>query len=313
VVIAIIAVLIGLLLPAVQKVREAAARTKCANNFRQIGLAIMSYESARQKLPPAGKGYGWCSGGVPSTSIQNMHGLVLLLPYLERTAEDSQLNKTQYFSDINTVGGALAPAPSATSLSQLATDLPVFKCPTDTGVTKMDSNTNTAAGYRTTPTSNSAGSKTNYDFVADVTNDAAACGYWKNTTATTSRYLFGENSDMKMSEISDGNSNTIMMAETTLNWIVTASSPPGLAWGYRSDKKMAGIDPALNQINTWALNGTQIVPGTLANANGAGSMHPGGCHFVFADGSTHFVGAEVDLLVLQAACRYKDGKTPSVE
>src|SRR5271170_6536489 len=84
VVIAIIAILIALLVPAVQKVREAAARTQCINNLKQIALATLDYEVANKHLPPSGMGYGWCqvTAGYPSDPhILNQNGLTLLLPY----------------------------------------------------------------------------------------------------------------------------------------------------------------------------------------------------------------------------------------
>src|SRR5437868_3202607 len=86
VVVAIIAILIGLLMPAVQKVRAAAARSQCANNLKQLALALHAYESANKMFPPAGKGYGWCQqpAAYGDPVIYNLNGWVLVLPFLEQ-------------------------------------------------------------------------------------------------------------------------------------------------------------------------------------------------------------------------------------
>src|SRR5438477_3175996 len=90
VVIAIIAILIGLLLPAVQKVREAAARMTCANNLKQIGLACHNYHAAVGALPP---GYT-ATAAYPGTA-PGWGWAAHLLPYLEQTAVANQVNLAQ--------------------------------------------------------------------------------------------------------------------------------------------------------------------------------------------------------------------------
>jgi len=108
VVIAIIAVLIGLLLPAVQKVREAAARTSCANNLKQLGLAIMNFESTNKALPTSGEGVGPGSttAGVytpGNTCFDGQSLFTQLLPYLEQEAAAKQSNSKvlHYTDDLN--------------------------------------------------------------------------------------------------------------------------------------------------------------------------------------------------------------------
>src|SRR5262249_28186767 len=91
VVIAIIAILIGLLLPAVQKVREAASRMSCQNNLKQIGLALHNHHDAKGTFPPGGMQTG--PGGIPGGSPCYTNWAIEILPYMEQSALYSQYNQ----------------------------------------------------------------------------------------------------------------------------------------------------------------------------------------------------------------------------
>src|SRR5437660_7511105 len=116
VVIAIIAILIGLLVPAVQKVREAAARAQCSNNLKQIGLGMHMYQDTYKKLPT-----GW----VTSPAAQPNPGWswsLIILPYIEQAPLFNTIG-----ANLTTPGGP----PGATALMQ--TPVPIYQCPSDKG------------------------------------------------------------------------------------------------------------------------------------------------------------------------------------
>jgi prepilin-type N-terminal cleavage/methylation domain-containing protein/prepilin-type processing-associated H-X9-DG protein len=113
VVIAIIAILIGLLLPAVQKVRAAAARAKCSNNLKQMGLAAHNFESTFAVLPP-GQGKWPINGGSSRATPQ-----ALILPYIEQANKFAQFN---FDYDVHS---------SAVNVPAQTQDIPIYLCPSD--------------------------------------------------------------------------------------------------------------------------------------------------------------------------------------
>lgn len=124
VVIAIIGVLVGLLLPAVQAAREAARRIGCANNLKQLGLAVHSYHDAFRGLPIS---IGpWTEGGRPSRQRNGKSWMVSILPQLEESSLYDQFART-FVGDFFSNGGLK----SSIGLELMKTKLPAFHCPSD--------------------------------------------------------------------------------------------------------------------------------------------------------------------------------------
>jgi len=119
VVIAIIAILIGLLLPAVQKVREAAGRAKCQNNLKQMGLATHNYESSNGSFPPGAGQLPTQPAGYPGSGTQRPSPQALVLPYVEQASKYSQF-KFEY--DVHT---------AVENQAARTQDVPIYLCPSD--------------------------------------------------------------------------------------------------------------------------------------------------------------------------------------
>ena len=309
VVIAIIAILIGLLLPAVQKVREAAGRIRCQNNLKQIGLAIHNYEAAYRRLPPGGKGYGWCRYPDPhgDRQIYNLNGLLLLLPFLEQTSLYNRYDpnscvmncmegNTGCCPPVASVGTLQGEAVASGNAAVVATPVAVFRCPSDRGDPGLPARNQY---YGISTASDLRGAKTNYDFSAYLNYD---CNVWRRMSGATRR-MFGENSTTRFADVADGLSNTIMVAETTLDVYNGRCS----AWGYRG-WVMVGIDVANGGgINRWDFTGTDPQPGRLGSWGRCGSLHPGGANVLLGDGSTRFLRETADRVVLDRLCAMADG------
>ena len=308
VVIAIIAVLIGLLLPAVQSAREAARRADCTSKMKQFALAVLNYESAKQVFPPEGEGYGWCTsaaGGSGDPRILNMSGIVLILPYLEEVALFDSLDTNSAFAN-RTTGGCCSYAgnQNGTLAGTMTTNNQFVSRPIASLFCVSD------PGKRTSSYSNGAvtGAATNYDFVANP-NGLSRCRWWMAAPANE-RYIFGDSSRTRTGNITDGQSHTLMVGETVRE-VRNGSNP---AWAYRGWVQH-GIEPA-GRINQWQGVASTLYafqPGRLDTWSRAGSLHPGGCNFAMADGAVRFIQESVTGTVLLQAARMADGFNPKTD
>jgi prepilin-type N-terminal cleavage/methylation domain-containing protein/prepilin-type processing-associated H-X9-DG protein len=325
VVIAIIAVLIGLLLPAVQKVREAAARAKCQNNLKQIVLATHNYESSNGSFPPG------CGPFPSALSGQRPSVQALILPYVE------QANKYNLFDFTQDVNGA------AVNEAARQQDVPFYLCPSDP-----------SDGYRALNVSGVAYGRTNYmcnigrqaqptPYSSGVPSNPNTSGmFYVEFTSVQVNQKGNKPGTVKIGDVSDGTSNTAMYSEIKrATWKMTdatrtsrvelwdqpivssaggtvpniyppagyvqGSAAPPLANGYTCpDTWSSAVTYVGNQYYRGFISTsmyTHFVPpnykgGECTDANGAvmaaRSYHNGGVNVGFSDGSIRFVNDSID-------------------
>jgi prepilin-type N-terminal cleavage/methylation domain-containing protein/prepilin-type processing-associated H-X9-DG protein len=305
VVIAIIAILIGLLLPAVQKVREAASRTQCQNNLKQIGLAIHNHQSALGYLPRGASDYistGCCNSTMPI----GWSWMFWLLPYMEQN------------NLFNTTGGL---TPYTVTSSSAATNTPVkaYNCPSARTITP-------------------AGVRFNSDYAANGgSKDGVFDGFFIRTLAQTDsdKGPVQENK-INFSDVLDGLSNTIAVGEKQLNPLAQKSEGgDNEGWanaGWDVDYIRFGSTNTADYGTSgssgeggyggFAPNSQALSPAQWAAApyqytgywsHRFGGPHSGGGNFVFGDGSVRFVSFSVAPQQFQNATSRNDGLTVNLD
>jgi len=340
VVIAIIAVLVGLLLPAVQKVREAAARASCQNNLHQIALASMNFESSYGRLPPGGLNSPNAVNVNPGAVLANggpfTGALAFMLPYMEQNNIYNAL-PGGYWSFTGTSGAWAYNTPPFSTDGNSTGFLPVcnsqiksYVCPSDNAQSLMGGLSGGPVDFASlifssniyidyvlpTPGFGADLGATNYigngGMQATLTNNPAAPQY-------VGPYI--TNSKTKLTDISDGTSNTISFGET-----LGGNAPPStrtFAFTWMGSAFMCGYlctDPNYS--------GTIPNPPAPAAPNGAfmyGSQHTGIVQFAMCDGSVrairkgiprYLTAAQViagmtppaDALAFVQLCGMKDGQ-----
>jgi prepilin-type N-terminal cleavage/methylation domain-containing protein/prepilin-type processing-associated H-X9-DG protein len=277
VVIAIIAILIGLLLPAVQKVRDAANRMKCANNMKQVALAIHNYESANEAFPAA------------HVSTPKRHWWVpAILPFLEQANVESR-----YRWDANWNNAA--------NDSVTRARLSVLVCPA-------------APSART---DQSGRGVNDYPALNHVIQDNPAISPAPPKDLTGNGVL-GINQSRPLAAVTDGTSNTILLAEDAGRpqlWragrFVSATGAGGGAWAGGSSE--IALNGASSDGGNVATNGTGPWP-CAVNCTNNGEIygfHAGGANVALADGSVRFLRSNIDIRVLAALVTRSGGEVIS--
>jgi prepilin-type N-terminal cleavage/methylation domain-containing protein/prepilin-type processing-associated H-X9-DG protein len=318
VVIAIIAILIGLLVPAVQKVREAAARAQCMNNLKQMGLACHNYNDALKKLPTGGEGTDFANAP-KGPSVFDMHStFTVILPYIEQGNIFNRMNLNFYYNDATNAPGNVAAAQNV---------IPIYICPSSNASSPQDSQGFGRTDYGPTV-------YTDIDPATGLRNKATRANGALHITP--GKPLAGT----KILSITDGTSNTIMIAEDVgrdETYVAAYTDPydgqlrrfwrwaePDCGYGVSGFQKPydptgAAFPPGYNSgraiNNTPAPIGGSSSTCLWAPENNCGnndeifSFHGGGALAVFCDGHVAFMQESMDPRVVRALVTPTGGET----
>lgn len=289
VVTAIIAVLIGLLLPAVQKVRAASARTYCTNNLRQLGLALHNYHNAHGGFPPAAM-------ALNDDETSSISWVPYLFPYIEQGNLPYDLTQG-CMSDANhsRVG------PNGKTNNQNVIKL--LLCPSAPPASqRLGDNDSAPSDYQ--PIIWQLVGPNRY-----LTGDPASPYYPSNLPAPDPTYqgVMAKSRGRRLAEVTDGTANTLLLVECAgrsqvyLKGGILSTALPRPLTGWASTRGpvtgIAGTDPS-----TVTPLGTYPTPGLCAinctNFQDVYAFHSGGSNMVFADGSVHFIADNMPLYVL---------------
>jgi prepilin-type N-terminal cleavage/methylation domain-containing protein len=280
VVIAIIGILVALLLPAIQAAREAARRTQCQNNLRQIGLAAHNHADAQKFYPSSGWGYTWSGDPDRGFGLSQPGGWIYnTLPYLEENA-------------IHDIGMGLTGAAKRTELGRIQSmPVAVFVCPSRRTV-----KTYAITAQETTNAGNDFGhAKTDY-----AGNGGEIVQTWNGppagaTSATAPSWVTNNTgvtfalSQVKPTQIPDGLSKTYWAGEKNLEprYYETgggAADNGGMYIGHDWDNLRWGHPDLPPSPDRRGFDGIRVF----------GSTHPEGCFFAFCDGSVQFIRYDID-------------------
>jgi prepilin-type N-terminal cleavage/methylation domain-containing protein len=286
VVIAIIAILIGLLLPAVQKVREAAARAKCQNNLKQMGIAMHAYHDSVGRFP-----YLRSGGGT------NRHTWAfLLLPYMEQSTITSAMT-TPIAGVSMTDGVNNFSSNHATVNAAIQASVSVFLCPSRRG-----------AGDRTPLTSGNTITGQPGDYAANSGDSSAvpSTGFFK---VVNSNHMLAFN---RFADVTDGTSNVFMLGEKHLRPTGSPLTTGMIGDGVADGIIYSGGDNANYHRRAGTSNPLAQSPQTALNMQ-FGSWHTGVVQFAVGDGSVRGLRVSVTTDTLRFLAHIQDGNPVNVD
>lgn len=291
---AVVGVLLGLLLPGIQSIRETARRAQCQNRLKQIGLAFQLHVDSTERFPTNGWGYGWLGNPDRGTDRRQPGGWIYcLLPYIDQ-------------HELRHQGAGSSELLQPVDLSKVSrTPLTVFQCPSRPGprpgpaashVLPVNSLWSSVVA-KTDYVVNEGDFITNTDAGPTTLSDGDSDSYaWRDTSSATGICFL--RSELLLRQIEDGLSVTYLAGE---KYVSSANYENAIDPGY--DQSMySGVDLDLSR---WTLE-APLRDSKVISTRRFGSAHSGGCFFLMCDGAVHRVSYAVDTEVHRQRGNRKD-------